>query len=448
MEIIKDIFNIQVQDALYDSNYEYSSPLKKYFSLRISDLNYSNVNALVIWNFGDSNNPIEYRSSCLLDVVEHEFKYAGIYQITALIYIDSYVIHATMEFEVAEGFLPVYISPPAGLFYTNQMITLSTYDEYSKIYYTVDGSDPFESGTLYSSPFEITSSTLVKYAIEKRDQSKSEVFQAQYNLETINPDLTISPNETNYAGDITVTLNFDSASMDVFYYIGTNSPTPYTESFIVTSTGIVYFYGVSKTGVRYPTQSKYYNIDKVLPVLSISPSAGNYFNELNITLTPNKVGCITTYSGSGGVEETYTGTIDVANYLSLNLEDSVIYNIPFYAKVTDSFGRFTEYNRNYTISVDLVPPSLTFVETPSDPAYGSAFLFKFTVNEDTALEVKEAIVDIKVNDDAYEVYGLCKSGIIYQYYVFGVLPGEQSIFFKLTDKANNQTEVEFTWTVV
>ena len=56
---------------------------------------------------------------------------------------------------------PVTFSPPGGTFATPQSVTLATATAGASIYFTIDGSDPTQSSTLYTAPIAIPATTLV-----------------------------------------------------------------------------------------------------------------------------------------------------------------------------------------------------------------------------------------------------------------------------------------------
>ena len=67
-----------------------------------------------------------------------------------------------------------------GIYDETQTVTLSCATEDAEIYYTVDGSDPAENGTLYTAPIEIAKSTTLKFVAKKAECNNSNVITKCY----------------------------------------------------------------------------------------------------------------------------------------------------------------------------------------------------------------------------------------------------------------------------
>ena len=70
-------------------------------------------------------------------------------------------------------------TPPAGIYGDNQTVTLSSQNQGTSIYYTLDGSEPSRGATKYRRPIIITSTTVVR-AREYYNGSGPEIFTATY----------------------------------------------------------------------------------------------------------------------------------------------------------------------------------------------------------------------------------------------------------------------------
>ena len=116
---------------------------------------------------------------------------------------------------VALGNIKVYaqaktptFSPTGGAFYEAQDVTISSDTEGASIYYTLDGSTPTTSSTLYSTAIAVSSTTTIKAIATKDKMVDSEVAIATYTIHTTDASISVSPTsiESKSAG-ATGTLN-------------------------------------------------------------------------------------------------------------------------------------------------------------------------------------------------------------------------------------------------
>ena len=74
------------------------------------------------------------------------------------------------------------ITPAAGIYPYRQMIYLNCATNGAKIYYTTDGTTPTTASKLYTAPFDIVSTTVVKAIAVKHGMNSSEVLTSRYTL--------------------------------------------------------------------------------------------------------------------------------------------------------------------------------------------------------------------------------------------------------------------------
>ena len=121
-------------------------------------------------------------------------------------------------------------SPAAGSFTTAQQVTLSDATAGAVIYYTIDGSVPTTSSTVYSSPIGVDSGSVTINALAQASgMSASNVASAVY---TIQPGVTATPTFSPVTGTYTAAQSVvisDSTPGAVIYYT-TNGTTPTTSS--------------------------------------------------------------------------------------------------------------------------------------------------------------------------------------------------------------------------
>mgnify|MGYP000847784409 FL=1 len=75
--------------------------------------------------------------------------------------------------------LPV-ISPPDSTYYNHITVSITCETSGARIYYTLDGSDPDESSNLYSVPFNLSISAIVRARAYKEKWNPSGITQAEY----------------------------------------------------------------------------------------------------------------------------------------------------------------------------------------------------------------------------------------------------------------------------
>src|SRR6201999_2411480 len=105
-----------------------------------------------------------------------------------------------------------------GTFTTAQSVTLSDGTSGAVIYYTIDGSTPTTSSTVYSSPITIDSgSVTIKAIAQATGFSASSVGSATFNIQpTATATPTFSPGTGTYSSTQSVTIS-DATSGAVIY---------------------------------------------------------------------------------------------------------------------------------------------------------------------------------------------------------------------------------------
>ena len=102
------------------------------------------------------------------------------------------------------------ISPNGGTFVGSQQVTLSHNDADAAIYYTLDGSDPTTSSTLYSAPFTISETTTVKAIAVRNGVSSSPAtatFTKAITASTIAEAYALAENTNfTFTGNVVVTF--------------------------------------------------------------------------------------------------------------------------------------------------------------------------------------------------------------------------------------------------
>ncbi len=117
---------------------------------------------------------------------------------------DNYFLKITAEDNTYLQIATPVISPEPETYDEAQTITITCETEDVEIYYSLDGTDPDQTSTLYTSPFNLGSSATVKARAYKEDWQESEIASADY---VINTDFVLVEGGTFHNGTADVTLS-------------------------------------------------------------------------------------------------------------------------------------------------------------------------------------------------------------------------------------------------
>lgn len=115
-------------------------------------------------------------------ILDQEFPYIGIRSQDGALYLDNLTITWKSAFSVAT---PEF-SIPSGKYAETQNVEISCVTDGATIYYTLDGSDPTESGTAeeYTAPIKINTTTTLKAVAMDAEANFSSVASATYTFPT------------------------------------------------------------------------------------------------------------------------------------------------------------------------------------------------------------------------------------------------------------------------
>lgn len=91
-------------------------------------------------------------------------------------FVDMFVVGGTGTMTCAT---PTF-NPEGGTYYEEQSVSLSCNTPEATIYYTVDGSDPTTSSTVYTEPITVSENTTIKAFATKEGYEDSEIAEAEY----------------------------------------------------------------------------------------------------------------------------------------------------------------------------------------------------------------------------------------------------------------------------
>jgi len=116
------------------------------------------------------------------------------------------------------------ISPNGGTFSAAQTVTLSSTTSSASIYYTLDGSTPTTSSTLYSSPISISTDTTLNAIATAAGYSPSTVSSATFTFSNQTAAASFSPAAGTYANAQSVSLSDSDANAKIYYTSDGSTP--------------------------------------------------------------------------------------------------------------------------------------------------------------------------------------------------------------------------------
>ncbi len=263
--------------------------------------------------------------------------------------------------------LPIF-SIQGGNFYSAQDISLSA-DAGASIYYTLNGSTPTTSSTLYSSPIHLeedTTTTLKAFSY-KSGAEASQIYTAIYVItHTLSTPTSSVPSGT-YDSAQSVTLSAEAGS--VIYYTLDGS-TPSSSSLVYTG-AIAIPADATTTLKAFSAKNDYgdssvftatYIVTHTLSTPTASPAAGTFAVSQSITLSAEN-GSTIYYTTNGSTPTTgstqYSGAISVLSGTSTTIKA---------LSVKSGYGNSNIYSGTFVINAPLTTPSAS----PAAGTFGSA----------------------------------------------------------------------------
>jgi alpha-tubulin suppressor-like RCC1 family protein len=204
----------------------------------------------------------------------------------------------------------ITLSPTGGTYTSARMISMATTSPGVTIRYTVDGTTPAESSTVYSTPLTVGTSTTVKAIGFRFQWTTSAVVSATYtmNFGTLAAPV-FSPGTGTYTSEAVVSL---SALAGATIRYTTNGSAPTTSSpvygipLVLTATTPINAKAFHPDYIASATSTATYTIAVATPVLS--PTAGTYVAGQGITASTATPGATLTFT-TNGVAPTSASTL-------------------------------------------------------------------------------------------------------------------------------------------
>jgi hypothetical protein len=218
-------------------------------------------------------------------------------------------------------------SPVAGTYASSQTVTLSDATVGATIYYTINGTVPTTSSTLYSAPITVGASETLNAVAIATGYSISPVSSAAYAITLPSATPTFSPIAGTYTAAQSVTISDTTPGATIYYT--TNGTTPTTSSSVysgpitVSTTETVYAIAVATGYTSSAAGTAAYTITSVAPVINFA--TGFTSTSLNLLGASIVNGALEVTDGGSGEEHAawYTKTVNVQAFTTdFNIQDT------------------------------------------------------------------------------------------------------------------------------
>lgn len=268
-----------------------------------------------------------------------------------------------------------------------QVILTTNSDLNTATYYTCDGTNPQTSSTrkIYTSPFLITSTTLLKFSALDSSGSWSPIYTENILIDVTAPTVTANPTGGYYNTGKSVKLTTTDPESDTITYYTTDGTDPqtsgtrsiYTNAISINKSTTLRYIAQDTAGNWSPGYTQTYVIDTTTPTVTANPTGGLYNTTKNVTLTMSESGTI--YYTINGTTPTstsniYKGPISITNTTTLK-----------YMAMDLAGNQSPIYSQQYTI--DKTAPkvsSTTPTNSKTNVSRTSSIIIKFTKNIKTS----------------------------------------------------------------
>jgi len=205
------------------------------------------------------------------------------------------------------------ITPATGTYLSEQTVQMSCSTSNATIRFTMDGTEPTSTSTIYSDEFEITGSKIVKARAFKSGMQQSAVASVAYVLQV--SDIAVYPISGVYLTPQTISFQTITSGTLVRYTTDGSEPTEtstlYTPPLVINATTTLKAKGFKDGWNPTAIVTREYNFN--VSNLYITPISGTYTSPQTVTITPVTAGTIIHYTTDG----------------SEPTETSATYNAPF-----------------------------------------------------------------------------------------------------------------------
>lgn len=211
------------------------------------------------------------------------------------------------------------ITPSSDIYYAPQNVNISCSTPESKIYYTTNGVNPTTNSTVYTGPFEISSSCTLRALAVRQGWTSSNIASSTYSFNVSTPTFNPLPS-SSFVGPQNITLSCETPDAEIHYTLNSSGdPTlssPLYIGPIAISTNTTINAKAFKTGLN-PSQTAtgFFGISNTVATPVFNPPGGVYYQPQSVAITCSTPGAtirFTTNNTEPNSESTqYTGPITV-----------------------------------------------------------------------------------------------------------------------------------------
>lgn len=180
-------------------------------------------------------------------------------------------------------------SPVQGVYHGNKQISITCSPSDASIYYTLDGSEPTQSSTLYTDPILLTENTVVKARGFKPGWNSSLVATATYTIIHPVADPVFSPPPGEYSYPIDVSISCATSGARIRYTTGGYEPTIASESYSspipIAATTTFKAKGYKAGMSESATVTAVYLIDYKVPDPVMDPPGGSFTEAVDVSIS-------------------------------------------------------------------------------------------------------------------------------------------------------------------
>jgi len=260
-------------------------------------------------------------------------------------------------------------SPAAGSFTSAQSVTITCATSGASIYYTIDGTPPTASSTLYSVPITISASTNLNAIAIKTGMTNSPIASASFVMLPAAAAPAFAPAFGTYIGSQNVSITTTSTGANIRFTTDGTTPseivgTQYTGPVTI---GVNTSFKAIAYGANYANSlvtSVVYNIKVATPLLSVQ--GGNYNMPQSLTVTCSTAGSQIYYTTDGTTPSATNGTL-YTTVIPIGLNTTNVKVIAVKTGMTDSDPVSATYvvNLAKVVTPQFTPASGTYTDTQS-----------------------------------------------------------------------------------